>query len=144
MGSRQPTLGAVVDTNVVAYYLLRTEPFAEEAARTFRLAGELLAPASWEPELANVIWQAVRAGVILRDEARRRLRLAARLGLVSVSVQGLWEGALVRALDGDHPAYDTLFVELAVRSGVPLVTFDGALLRKFPDVACRPGSLTFS
>jgi hypothetical protein len=36
----------------------------------------------------------------------------------------------------------SLFVELAVRERLPLVTFDGAVLKAFPDVAVRPGALT--
>jgi len=38
-------------------------------------------------------------------------------------------------------AYDTLFVELAARSGCPLATFDAAVLRAFPEIARRPRDL---
>ena len=34
-----------------------------------------------------------------------------------------------------------LFVELAVRSRCPLVTFDKAVLRAFPEIATRPRDL---
>ena len=44
---------AVVDTNVVAYFLLGTRPFVLEARRFWRAVGEPLAPALWEAELAN-------------------------------------------------------------------------------------------
>jgi hypothetical protein len=37
--------------------------------------------------------------------------------------------------------YDTLFVELAVRTNCPLVTFDGALLKAFPEIARRPPAI---
>jgi predicted nucleic acid-binding protein len=37
--------------------------------------------------------------------------------------------------------YDTLFVELAARARCPLLTFDKAVLRAFPDVARRPRDL---
>src|SRR5262245_20447347 len=50
----------VVDTNVVAYYLLGTEPFADEARAFWRGGGAMSAPAHWQAELANVIWMAVR------------------------------------------------------------------------------------
>jgi predicted nucleic acid-binding protein len=39
------------------------------------------------------------------------------------------------------PVYDTLFVELAARTGCPLVTFDKAVLRAFPEIARRPRDL---
>jgi predicted nucleic acid-binding protein len=50
-------------------------------------------------------------------------------------------GALVRALNANVAAYDTLFVELAVRERKPLVTFDARMLAAFPQVACRPYAL---
>ena len=64
---------AVVDTNVVAYYLLGTPPFAAEARGFWRRAGETLAPALWEAEFANVVWMAVRSHVLTADEGSRRL-----------------------------------------------------------------------
>ena len=52
---------AVVDTNVVAYYLLGTEPFVEEARQFWRTVEEPCAPSHWEAELANAVWMAVRS-----------------------------------------------------------------------------------
>lgn len=131
----------VVDTNVIAYLLLRTEPFYEEVASFWAAGHETEAPASWEAEVTNVLWLAVRAGVVERDAAVERLALAGRLGIRSVPVRRLWRGGLVRACIAGHPAYDTLFVELAVDREAPLVTFDKQLLSRFPTVACRPSSL---
>ena len=53
---------AVVDTNVVAYLLLGTESFVEEARRCIGRLDESMAPAVWEAELASVVWMAVRQG----------------------------------------------------------------------------------
>ena len=47
---------AVVDTNVVAYYLLGTEPFIEEVRQFWHTIEEACAPTHWEAELANTIW----------------------------------------------------------------------------------------
>jgi len=44
---------AVVDTNVLAYFLLGTEPFVDEARRFWNAVREPIAPALWEAELAN-------------------------------------------------------------------------------------------
>jgi predicted nucleic acid-binding protein len=131
-------MNAVVDTNVVAYYLLGEGDLAEESRAFWRGAGELLAPSSWEAELANVIWMAVRAGRVAEAEASVKLQLAARLGIDSIAVRALWQGALDRAVASDIPAYDTLFVELAEREEVPLVTFDRKLIAAYPAVAKRP------
>jgi predicted nucleic acid-binding protein len=134
-------VSAVVDTNVIAYFLLGTRPFIDEVRQFWREATETLAPAIWEAELANVLWMAIRTGVVESEEGLRRLRLAARLGILSVPSRTLWEGALVRAVASRVSVYDTLFVELAIRQQVALATFDVKVLSAFPEVAKRPGSL---
>jgi len=133
-------MNAVVDTNVVAYYLLGTEPFVEETRRFWRAVGQPVAPALWAAELANVIWMAIRTGVLAADEGQRRLSLATRLRIRSICIRTLWQGALARAAATDVSVYDTLFVELAVRRRLPLVTFDARILKAFPDVAHRPAA----
>ncbi len=131
----------VIDTNVVAYLLLGTARFVEEARRFMETIGRGIAPALWEAELANVVWMAIRQGVIPPEEGPKRLAWATRLGIHSVPSRTLWQGALARAVNSRVAVYDTLFVELAVREGLPLATFDRKILKAFPDVASRPGTL---
>ncbi len=133
---------AVVDTNVVAYFVLGTLEFVEEARSFMAALDEAWAPAQWEAELANALWMATRHNVLTLDDAVRRLTLADGLGIHTVPNRMLWQAALVRAHDSNVAVYDSLFVELAVRERLPLVTFDGAVLKAFPDVAVRPGALT--
>jgi predicted nucleic acid-binding protein len=128
----------VLDTNVLAYHLLGTPRFASEAAEVLGTADELLAPALWEAELANVLWMAVRTAVLPAREAPARLALAARLGVRSVPVRTLWQGALLRSIESDVAVYDTLFIELAHRERLSLATFDRKLIRAFPAIARRP------
>ena len=133
---------AVVDTNVVAYYLLGTEPFLEEVREFWRTVEEVWAPVHWEAELANAVWMAVRTGVLPSDEGHRKLDLAARLGIQSVPNRSLWQPALTRAVNSGAAVYDTLFVELAAQRNLPLATFDRNILKKFPEIAKRPNSLS--
>jgi predicted nucleic acid-binding protein len=133
---------AVIDTNVVAYFLLGTKAFVDEARSCLEAVSDPMAPAHWEAELTNVVWMAVRAGLLSPEEGPVRLGLARRLGIESVAIATLCQGALLRAVTTGVPAYDTLFVELAVRTDCPLVTFDKAVLRAFPDVARRPRDLS--
>ncbi len=142
--ARHRPLRVIVDTNVVAYYLLGTEPFVDEIRAFWRRPLDLAAPALWEAEVSNVLWMAARAGVIDKRSALRRLAMAARLGIRSVPTRRLWRGALARAMNSSVAAYDTLFVELAVRERKPLVTFDPKLLAVFPDLALRPNALAAS
>lgn len=133
---------AVVDTNVVAYYLLGTEPFLEEVRQFWRTVEEVWAPVHWEAELANAVWMAVRTGVLPSDEGHQKLDLAARLGIQSVPNRSLWQPALTRAVNSGAAVYDTLFVELAAQRNLPLATFDRNILKKFPEIAKRPNSLS--
>jgi predicted nucleic acid-binding protein len=132
---------AVVDTNVVAYFLLGTEDFADEARAFLEKVSSPFAPAHWEAELTNVVWMAIRRGVLSSEEGPVRLGLACRLGIESVATASLCQGALLRAVTAGVSAYDTLFVELAARLECPLATFDTAILRAFPSVARRPRDL---
>jgi predicted nucleic acid-binding protein len=81
---------------------------------------------------------AIRADVILAEEGRKRLGLAAKLGIQSVPSRTLWRGALERAVRSGVAVYDTLFVELASRENLPLATFNAKVLAAFPDIAVRP------
>jgi predicted nucleic acid-binding protein len=132
---------AVVDTNVVAYLMLGTDRFVDEARDFMAALDEASAPALWEAELANAMWMAVRHKVLPLDEAARRLTLADGLGIHTVPNRTLWQGALIRAHEANVAVYDTLFVELAVREQIPLATFDGGVLKAFPGIAVRPGGL---
>ena len=132
----------VVDTNVVAYLLLGTEGFVDEARACFNTVSNPIAPAHWEAELTNVVWMAVRSGILPPAEGLVRLGLARRLGIESVSTATLCQGALLRSVTSGIAVYDTLFVELAARTASPLLTFDKAVIRAFPDIAIRPRALT--
>ena len=134
-------MNAVVDTNVVAYFLLGTEPFAAEARRFWQAVERTYAPALWAAEFANVVWMAIRTGVLPLDEGHHRLHLGARLRIRSVPIRTVWQGALARATETDVSVYDALFVELAIRQRLPLVTFDTKVLKAFPDIARRPAAL---
>jgi predicted nucleic acid-binding protein len=132
---------AVVDTNVVAYLLLGTPTFVDESRLCFERIDTPLAPAHWGAELANVVWMAVKAGVLSAVDAPARLGLSRRLGIESVATTTLSQGALLRAIESGIAVYDTLFVELAARSSCPMITFDKAVLKAFPEVAYRPRDL---
>ena len=135
-------MNAVVDTNVVAYFLLGTDRFVDEARSFIAAIDEAWAPALWEAELANALWMATRHKVLTIDDAANRLTLADGLGIHVVPNRTLWQAALVRAHQSKIAVYDTLFVELAAREHLPLATFDAALLKAFPDIAVRPSVVT--
>lgn len=129
---------AVVDTNVVAYFLLGNPEFDDEVRRFWEGVRDPLAPAIWEAEIANVVWMSIRAGVLAEADGPAKLHLARRLGIHTIATRALWHGALVRSVRSGIAVYDTLFVELAQREAAPLVTFDQRLLKRWPEIAHRP------
>lgn len=129
---------AVVDTNVVAYYLLGTSGFNVAAESFWRAATRTIAPALWEAELANVVGMSVRQGLLPAGKAAVKLDQAGRLGIHTVPVRHLWQGAVVRALSSGLAVYDALFVELAEREQLPLITFDRQICKAFPEIARAP------
>lgn len=133
---------AVVDTNVVAYYLLGAEPFVDEVRQFWHAADETRAPVHWEAELANAIWMAVRTAALPREEGHQKLDMTSRLGIQTVPIRAMWQAALTRALASGVAVYDTLFVEVAAQRDLKLATFDAALLKKFPETAQRPRSFS--
>ena len=110
---------AVVDANVVAYLLLGTKPFADETRRFLKAVTDVFAPTVWEAELANIVWMAIRHGVVSEEDGLERLRLADGLGVRSVPTRTLWLGALVRSINSGLAVYNTLFVEVAYRERTP-------------------------
>jgi len=64
-------MSAVVDTNVLAHFLLGTRPFVDEANRFWHAVDGAIAPAVWESELANVVWMAIRAELIPPEKGRK-------------------------------------------------------------------------
>jgi predicted nucleic acid-binding protein len=133
---------AVVDTNVVAYYLIGNAQFEREAKRFWQSVRDPLAPAIWEAEIANVVWMAIRMGVLRETAGTEKLRAARRLGVHTIETRALWHGALRRSVQSGVAIHDTLFIELAERERAPLVTFDQRLLKTWPTIARRPGEVT--
>ena len=119
-----------------------TEPFADETRRFVEAITDGFAPAVWEAELANVVWMAIRHGVVSEEDGLARLRVAEGPGVRSVLPRTLWLGTLVCSINSGIAVYDTLFVGMAYRERLPLATFDRALLEAFPTIVARPRDLS--
>ena len=133
---------AVVDTNVIAYALLLTEPYFEECDRFLKEVEDPIAPASWQAELTNVLWLAVRGKILPIADALNRLNFVGSMRIRSIAVDELWHDALILSDTFGLAAYDTLFVALAARESLPLATFDKDIIKAFPSLAMHPHKLT--
>jgi predicted nucleic acid-binding protein len=127
-----------VDTDVVAAALLAESETGQEAVRLLAGKWDLAAPSHWKAEFSNVVWKAVQLKRIAAEEIDAILSRASALPIESVDVAELWRGAVTRAIVAGHPAYDTLFVELAIRLRTSVASFDRRLQRKFPSIVRNP------
>ena len=104
-------------------------PVALLAGQTYRP----IAPALLGSEVANALRTQIKAGLYELDWCLTQMRRLPRL----VSLQdesALWPMALRLAAERDHPAYDCVYVAMAVTQAIPLVTGDAKLARKFSDL----------
>jgi len=126
----------VVDTMVMAYALFGVPDFGLESAKALRKADELLAPASVEAELLNVVWQWGR-GRVSQETAKAVFENSTRLWTELIPVAAIWPMALELAFVTDHSPYDTLFVAAAKLRRTKVLTYDEKLLSLFPGDTMR-------
>ncbi|HEV7266189.1 MAG TPA: type II toxin-antitoxin system VapC family toxin [Falsiroseomonas sp.] len=116
--------GYVLDASVVIKMVV-AEPGSDAARRLRGL--RLAAPDLIWAECANILWKAVRRGILEAPQAELACATLLRLPFEVVPSAGLLPAALQRAVTLDHPACDCLYLELAATLGLPLVTADRRL-----------------
>jgi len=123
----------VVDTNVLAYLLLRG-PRTEQAEVLRRHHRQWAAPPLWRSEFRNVLTGYLRRDLLPLAKAVALMQeaeaiLSAHRDKVST------EHVLQLVSSSQCNAYDCEFVAVAQHLGVPLITEDRAILTAFPDLA---------
>ena len=126
---------------MVAAALLGEPATGEQASRLLASAWDLTAPSHWRAEFANVVWKTVRQGRLDIERVDGILAAAEALPIAPVETSELWRGAVARAITVDHPVYDVLFVELAIRLGTQVASYDRQLRARFPEHVRRPADL---
>ena len=112
---------AVVDASIAVKWVVN-EPDSAQARRVSGI--RLHAPDLLFLECANILWKKVRLGDLSRQEAAPRLAVLLRCPVQIVPGQDLLESALNLSLDLDHPVYDCVYLALALRRKIPLITAD--------------------
>lgn len=123
----------VFDTMVLAYALINVPEFREDAQRAIERAREVVVPDLFHAELVNVVWQWIRARRLNPQAGLDVLQRGEALPTRVVPTRALWEQALALSVARNHPAYDTLFVALAIEMGSKVVSNDRPLLTRFPE-----------
>jgi predicted nucleic acid-binding protein len=122
----------VLDNSVAMAWCFEDEasPYADKVLDAV-VRETAIAPPLWSLEVANGLRSGVRRGRIAPERARE---LAAELRLLPVEVEPPDRArdlstVLDLALANDLTSYDAAYLELALRTGLPLATHDGELRR---------------
>jgi predicted nucleic acid-binding protein len=122
-------VGFVVDANVCAKWFFREDHYAD-ARRLVRSGHRLRAPDLLPSELGSIVWKKCVRGEITGSQGARILRLANRVKVELTPAPELSARALALGLTLSHSFYDCLYLALAQRERVQLVTADKRLHQK--------------
>lgn len=126
----------VIDAGVAIKWVI-PETGTEEALTLLR-AGGLCAPDLITAECANILWKKQRRGEITSDEAMIAARLLEQAELEIIAMRTFLAAATKLAMKIDHPAYDCLYLVLALERDRRFVTADDRLVRKLAQQKSKP------
>ena len=118
----------VIDASIAAKWVVEEEGTAQALALRQRAA--LIAPELLVAECANILWKKVQRDELSKDEAVLAARLLQAAEIELRPTRSLLEPATRIAIELVHPAYDCLYLALALERGCKFVTADERLLRK--------------
>lgn len=124
----------VFDTMLFVYPAVEVETLSDEATSAFLAAEAVVAPVSMYAELAESVRKWVVAGELGATDLAPILRRARAAVRHAVPTHVVAERALELALERRHDVYDALFVAVAERYATRVVTYDRAMLARFPDL----------
>lgn len=118
----------VIDASVAVKWVVDEE--GTSAALALRGHAELIAPEEWVAECANILWKKVQRSELSSDEAAVAARLLERADVDLVPTRRLLDASLQIAIALDRPAYDAVYLALAMARDCRFVTADERLIRK--------------
>jgi len=118
----------VIDASIAVKWVIEEEGTSEALA--LRQKAKLIAPELLVAECANILWKKVQRGELLKNEALLAARLLQGAEIELLPTRSLFETATRMSMEIDHPAYDCLYLALAVEKKCRFVTADERLLRK--------------
>jgi predicted nucleic acid-binding protein len=127
----------VIDASIAVKWVVEEDGTPQALA--LRQRAKLIAPELLVAECANILWKKVRRRELSKDEAVLASRLLQAAEIELQPTRSLLEPATRIAIELDHPAYDCLYIALAVANGCQFVTADESFVRKLDQ--CRQKSL---
>ena len=118
----------VIDASVVIKWIVEEEGTFEALAILEN--AELSAPDLLIAECANILWKKVRREELSEDEAQIGARLLEQADIEILPTRHLLSSVTSLAVELDHPAYDCLYLALAIERNWQFVTADERFQRK--------------
>ena len=118
----------VIDASVAIKWLVEEEGTVE--ALTMLEKAKLFAPDLLIAECANILWKKVRREELSKDEAQIGARLLEQLDIEILPTRHLLADVTRLAVELDHPAYDCIYLALAIERGWQFATADERFQRK--------------
>lgn len=132
----------VIDASVAVKWVVTEEGTAE--AVSLLSFSPLVAPDLLIAECANILWKKVARFELTPEEALLAARLLQRSDIELYPMRSLLEPAAQLAIDLDHPAYDCLYLALAIANGWRFVTADMRLVAKARQSSSAAGEAILS
>lgn len=122
----------VIDASVAIKWVVEEQGTADALA--LRRDNTAIAPDLLIPECANILWKKVRRSQLEPAEAEIAARLLAGADVELVGTRSLLEPATRLAIELDHPAYDCIYLVLAMIKGCRFVTADKGFVAKVGEI----------
>jgi predicted nucleic acid-binding protein len=118
----------VIDASIAVKWVVDEQGTPE--ALVLRQKAKLIAPELLVAECANILWKKVQRNELSKEEALLAARLLQGAEIELLPTRSLFEAATRLSIELDHPAYDCLYLALAVENECRFVTADERFLRK--------------
>ena len=132
----------VIDASVAIKWVI--EEGGTREALALRKGHRLIAPDLLAAECANILWKKVQRGELTAQEAELAAKLLQRADVELMPMRAMLPAALRLAIALEHPAYDCLYLALALERAAQFVTADERLLRRIalsPEPSFRDAAL---
>jgi predicted nucleic acid-binding protein len=116
----------VIDASIAIKWVIEENGSNEAVA--LRATHRFVAPDLLNAECANILWKKVRRGELVEDEARLAASLLMQADVEMTATRPLLVPAMELALRLDHPAYDCIYLALAMQRRLQFVTADERLI----------------
>jgi predicted nucleic acid-binding protein len=126
----------VVDASIAIKWIIGEDGSAD-ALKLLKVA-TLTAPDLLMAECANILWKKVQRAEITASEAALCARLLQRADVEIHPTRQLLVASTQLAIELNHPAYDCIYLSLAIANGWRFATADDRFLRKIRSLGPSP------